>query len=70
MPKEVEFVEKSTLGGGWSLEVKRSGVLVGHVRRRPDTGAYRYFRGPHNQLTASLEERDLETLKRRLIAKA
>ena len=70
MPKKLKFIEKSTLGGGWSVEVRRSGILLGHIRRRPDTGAYRYFRGPHNELTASAEEHDLETLKRRLMTEA
>ncbi len=59
----IDFKEKETLGGGWSLEVRRSGILLGHIRQRPDTGAYRYFRGPHNELTPSYENADLEALK-------
>jgi hypothetical protein len=62
----LEFIEKNTLGGGWSLEVRRSAILLGHIRRRPDTGAYRYFRGPHNELTPCYENTDLEALKDRI----
>lgn len=64
----MEFREKQTLGGGWSLEVRQPGVLLGHIRKRPDTGAYRYFRGPHNELTATYEDVDLEALKRQVAA--
>jgi len=59
----IEFKEKNTLGGGWSLEVKRGPSLLGHIRRRPDTGTFRYFRGSQNQLTPSYENADLEALK-------
>ena len=59
----IEFKENSTLGDGWSLEVKRGISLLGHIRRRPDTGTFRYFRGPHNELSPSYENADLDALK-------
>ena len=59
----LQFKELSTLGAGWSLEVRRSLVLIGHVRRNPSTGGYQYFHGPDNELTPSREEADLESLK-------
>lgn len=59
----VTFKEKCTLGGGWSLEVSTADILRGHIRRRPDTGAYRYFRGPVNELNHAFEDADLDRLK-------
>lgn len=59
----VDYKDKNTLGGGWSLEVLRAGVLVGHIRK---PGLYQYFAGPHNELTPSFEDADLEVLKRRV----
>jgi hypothetical protein len=59
----ITFEEISTLGGGWSLKVLRSGVPIGHVRRNPANGRYQYFHGLNNQLTVSREDGDLESLK-------
>lgn len=59
----IEFKETSTLGDGWSLEVKHALSLLGHLRRRPDTGAFHYFRGPYNELSPSYENADLDALK-------
>jgi len=59
----LQFKERSTLGAAWSLEVRRSLVLIGHVRRNPSTGGYQYFHGPDNVLTPSREDADLESLK-------
>lgn len=62
----LEFKKNETLGGGWSLEVRRAGFLVGHIRKRPDTSAYCYFRGSDNILSPSYENADLEVLKRQV----
>ena len=59
----ITFEEHSTLGAGWSLKVRRSGVPIGHVRRNPANGRYQYFHGPNNELTASREDNELESLK-------
>lgn len=64
----VEFEEKQTLGGGWSIEVRSNHVLLGHIRRRPDTGAFRYYRGAHNDLTATYESDSVEEVKRQVAA--
>lgn len=65
----VAFQEKETLGGGWSLEVLHTGGLVGHIRKHATADVYRYFDGPHNQLTPSLENADLEALKKQVAAR-
>lgn len=62
----MEFKEKETLGLDWSLEVRRSGILIGHIRKHPTSGIYRYFDGPRNELTSSLEDEDLAKLKRKV----
>jgi hypothetical protein len=62
----VEFTRRDTLGAGFSIEVRNLGILVGHIRKRPDAGAFRYYRGPSNELTPTYEGRDLEALKRRV----
>ena len=59
----VTYIEKSTLGMGWSLEVIDGLVVVGHIRRRPDTKAFRYFRGQDNELNPTYENKELEKLK-------
>ncbi len=65
----VEFKEKSTLGGGRSIEVLHSGMgTVGHIRKHPRTGEYRYYAGPSNILMPSLSHRDVEILKRKVEA--
>ena len=66
---EIEFVEKSTLGLPWYLEVRRQGVVLGRVLRRPDTGAYRYYIGTENQLNHEYEDPDLDNLKRQVARK-
>ena len=65
----IEFIEKSTLGSGWSLEVKRGPVLLGHVQKT-DSGVYQYYRGPNNVLTPSHESTDLEALKAKISSTA
>ena len=62
----IEYREIQTLGGGWSVEVRKSGALLGHIRKRPDTGAFAYYRGAANVLTASLESGDLADLKKQV----
>jgi hypothetical protein len=61
-----EFTRPDTLGAGFSVEVRNLGVVVHHIRKRPDTGVFRYYRGEHNELTPTYENGDLEALKRRV----
>ena len=62
----VAFKRQDTLGGGFSIDVLNHEMLVGHIRKQPDTGAFRYYRGVQNDLTAAYADRDLEALKRRV----
>jgi hypothetical protein len=62
----VEFERRDTLGGGFTIDVLNQRMLAGQIRKRPDTGAFRYYRGVHNQLTPADEDLDLEALKRRV----
>jgi hypothetical protein len=62
----VKFGKRETRGGGWSLEVRRSGQLIGHIHRGPDSDVYRYFRSADNELTPAYESTDLEALKRQV----
>jgi hypothetical protein len=62
--------KEHTVLGAWSIEVRRDGVVLGRIRRRPDTGAYRYFHGAINELTPIDEDPDLDALKRRIEANA
>jgi hypothetical protein len=66
---EFEFKEKSTLGGGWSIEVRRAGFPLGHIRRDTASGTYLYFNGMTNILTAMLSDDDLGKLKDQIVAR-
>ena len=61
----LEFRERSTLEHVLQWEVRRSGALLGHVRRNA-SGAYQYYRGPLNQLMYEFEDEDLERIKKRV----
>ena len=65
---KLEYREKETLGGGWSIEVCRAGIPLGHIRRNPVTGDYRYFNGMANELTPMLSDYDLDLLKAKIAA--
>jgi hypothetical protein len=62
------FREKQTLGGEWSIEVW-SPFIVGHIRKNAASGDYCYFHGPLKQVNPSIEDRDLESLKRKVTAR-
>ena len=62
----IDFNEKSTLGEPWAIEVRGSGVLIGHIRKNPINGFYQFFKGPDNILNYDFEEPDLERLKARI----
>ena len=65
----ITFKEKSTLGGGWSLEVLRAPLLIGHVRKAGSSSSYQYYHGRDNQLNYEFQEADLEILKRKVSEK-
>ena len=66
---KIEFKEKQTLGGGWSLEVWKAPAVIGHIRKSASTGRYRYFNGPQNELTPSLGDDDPNELKQKVTAR-
>jgi len=61
----LEYRERSTLGSGWALEVRASGVLVGHIRLGA-VNLFRYYEGAENELTPLLSDSDLEALRRKV----
>ena len=52
--------------GGWLVEVRRDGSPKGNIRKNPVTGRYQFYRGRLNVLRPSLEESDIEALKKRI----
>jgi hypothetical protein len=64
----IEFRERPTSAYDFQLEVRKSGVLLGHVRRTAK-GVYQYYRGPLNELTYEFEDTDLGRLKSLVVAR-
>jgi hypothetical protein len=69
MMTDFEFKEKVTLGGGWSIEVWRGIIVIGHIRKNAVTSGYDYFHGRHNVLNPRLGDANLEELKRQVAAR-
>ena len=61
----IEFREHHTLGYPFQLEVRRSGILIGHVRRNV-AGVYQYLRGEFNELVFEFQDQDLDALKKKI----
>jgi len=61
----IEFREHHTLGYPFQLEVRRSGVLIGHVRRNA-VGIYQYLRGEFNELVFEFQDQDLDRLQKKI----
>jgi hypothetical protein len=68
MNRDTAIVEFREPRGGavWCIEVIVDGLVSGHVY--DGNGTYRYFEGPHNDITWSFAETDLERLKARIRA--
>ena len=64
--KEIKFRNRSTQPHICFLEVRRSGTLIGHVRRG-ERGFFQFFRGPENFVMYELEDADLRQLKKRIV---
>ena len=64
----MKFEEKTMLGRGSFIEVSRQNIRLGYIRRRPDTGAYCYFRGTNNVVNSTFERDDIEVLKQLIVA--
>jgi hypothetical protein len=60
-----EYVERPPRGG-WLAEVRKDGAPKGNIRKNPVTGRYQFYRGRLNVLRPSLEESDIEALKKRI----
>ena len=60
------FEEATDADGVWTLVVRSSDGVVGHIFRA--VGEYGYFAGRFNALTATFRDPSLERLKKRIIA--
>jgi hypothetical protein len=60
------FVEATTADGVWTLAVRSSNGIVGHIFR--ENGEYAYFAGRFNAFTVTMSDPSLERLKERVIA--
>jgi hypothetical protein len=62
----LRFEEATDADGVWTLVVRSSDGVVGHIFRA--VGEYGYFAGRFNALTATFRDPSLERLKKRIIA--
>lgn len=60
-----EYVDRPPTGG-WVSEVRKGSSHKGNIRKNRTTGRYQFFRGSRNVIRPSLEETDIETLKKRI----
>ena len=63
----ITFEMKNSESGGWWVLCNQ--VRVGHIRKDPTDGFFRYFYGENNMFTVSDEDKDLDALQRRVIIK-
>ena len=61
----IEFCERPTQEHNFQLEVRKTGALIGHVRRGAE-GFFQYYGGPLNVLMYEFEDDDLDRLKQRI----
>ncbi|MBI2203672.1 MAG: hypothetical protein HYU41_07475 [Candidatus Rokubacteria bacterium] len=64
----IALVEHPTVDHPRRWEVRKGTLLIGHARQDAD-GMYRYFHGPDNASTSSIEAPDLDRLLVLLIAR-
>jgi len=60
------FVEATAADGVWTLAVRSSDGVVGHIFRV--NGDYAYFPGRFNAFTATFSDPSLERLKEQIVA--
>jgi hypothetical protein len=60
------FEEATNADGVWTLVVRSSEGVVGHIFRA--VGEYAYFAGHFNAFTVALRDASLEHLKKRIVA--
>lgn len=63
----IDFREQPTPEYRFQLEVRKTGVLVGYVRR--DGDFFQYYRGAVNQVIFEFEDDDLDRLKSRIASR-
>ena len=62
----LRFEEATDADGVWTLVVRSSDGVVGHIFRA--VGEYGYFAGRFNAFTATFRDPSLERLKKRIVA--
>jgi len=65
-PAPLLFAEATTADGLWTLAVRSSDGVVGHIFRV--NGDYAYFAGRFNAFTETFRDPSLERLKERIVA--
>ena len=65
-PAPLLFAEATTADGLWTLAVRSSDGVVGHIFRV--NGDYAYFAGRFNALNVTFRDPSLERLKERIVA--
>ena len=63
----LDFREHPTQEYDFQLEVRKSGVLLGYVRR--DGDFFQYYRGAVNEVMFEFEDDDLDRLKQRIASR-
>ncbi|HRK62241.1 MAG TPA: hypothetical protein PLY88_06835 [Candidatus Omnitrophota bacterium] len=62
-----QFVyEEMTEDGGWRVRVMRNGEHAGTIIKNSNSGSYEYFPGAHNYLSFSLQDKNLDALKKKI----
>jgi hypothetical protein len=64
----IEFRARPAQDHDFQLEVRKSGALLGYVRRS-DGRFFQYYRGPLNEVTYEFEDDDLDRLKKRIASR-
>jgi len=62
----IEFKLKDTLGDAGAIAALKDDIVIGHIRTNPLNGHFQFFNGPLNQLNYSMQDADLERLKRQI----
>ena len=63
----IDFREYQTQERDFQLEVRKSGLLLGYVRR--DGAFFQYYRGAINEVMFEFEDDDLHRLKQRIASR-
>ena len=64
----IDFRESPTQEHAFQLEVRKSDVLLGYVRRGDD-GFFQYYRGSIHEVMFEFEDDDLDRLKHRIASR-